>query len=94
MARRIRFALLLVAVLMVGVLEAGCPPVVFGYTTTYRVPGIICHGEGCESSGPQIVGECTLSCDGSYSCWGNNNCGGLTSCSTTYEFCGDCTPDY
>ena len=92
MARRIRFAWIVIAILMVGAVEAGCPPVPFGYTTTYRQPDITCHGEGCQGH-ENIVGECTQSCDGSYSCWGNNNCGGFTTCSTTYVYCGDCTID-
>ena len=94
MKRSLRVAVAVIAFLMVGVVEAGCPPVPFGYTTTYKGPAVICHGEGCVSSGRPIIGQCTQSCDGSYSCWGETDCDGLNSCSTVYEYCGDCTPEY
>ena len=92
MSGRIRMLFVVVAILFVGVVEAGCPPVLNGYTTTYYQV-ITCHGTGCT---PQqvVVGQCTLECDGSYSCWGQNTCSGLTRCRTTYTYCGDCTPDY
>lgn len=89
----LRLAFGVFAIMMVGVVDAGCPPVPFGYTTTYKGPAVICHGEGCVSSGRPVIGQCTQLCDGSYSCWGETSCSGLNTCSTTYEYCGDCTID-
>lgn len=93
MKRHTRLLVGLLIFVFGAVVEAACPAVPQGYTTTYTQPGVICHGEGCESSGPQVVGQCTLSCDGTYSCWGYTECGGLTRCSTEYYDCGPCEPE-
>lgn len=95
MKRRVRLVWAFGAILLMAfALEAACPPVPFGYTTSYYERPIICHGTECTSSGPNLVGECTQECDGSYSCWGTNSCGGaIYSCSTTYWSCGPCEPE-
>lgn len=88
---RSRAVLVVLAILVVGAVEAACPPVDTGYTTTYYTV-IACTGEGCIPL-EDVVGECTLQCDGTYSCWGQNTCGGLVRCRTTYVGCGPCEPD-
>lgn len=86
---RIRIVFLALMLLVVGVVEADCPPVLIGHTTTYYHL-ISCHAVGCVPQ-QSVVGQCTLSCDGAYSCWGQNSCGGLTRCRTEYFDCGSCT---
>jgi len=95
MNRKIRLVWVLAAILLVTfALKADCPPVPFGYTTSYYERPIECHGTECEPSDPLLVGQCTQECDGSYSCWGINSCGGAVySCSTTYWSCGICEPE-
>jgi hypothetical protein len=87
---RLRVALVILAALTIGNVDASCP-VETGFTTSYYYL-ISCNGVGCQPS-RVVVGECSLSCDRTYSCWGNTECGGLVHCSTETFACPPCGLD-
>jgi hypothetical protein len=89
MPNRTRVVLLIVMFAVVGA-DASCP-VETGFTTTYYYR-VAWHAIGCQPT-EIVTGECTLLCDGTYSCWGDNGCGGLVHCRTEPVTCPPCGPD-